>query len=82
VLVDTGLSEIAQVERLAAPQHRFRERVRLTAIEPPEVARHEKRGHLVVGHVAGGVCVGQRAELPRFDAAPVPLPLDQPEREH
>jgi hypothetical protein len=82
VLVDARLSEVAQVERLPAPQHRFRERVRLAAIESAEVARHEERGHLVVGHVARGVRVGQRAELPDVDAAAVPLPLDQPKREH
>ena len=81
VLVDARLSEVAQVERFPAPQHRLGERVRLAAIEALEVARREERGHLVVGHVARGVRVGQRAELARLDAA-VPLPLDQPKREH
>ena len=82
MLVDARLAEITQIERLATPQHRLGERVRLAAIEAAEEARHEKRRHLVVGHVPGGVRVGQRAKLARLDAAAIPLPLDQSKREH
>ena len=77
-----GFPRSAEIERLAAAQHRFGERERLVAVEPAEEARHQERGHLIVRHVAGGVRVGERAELARVDPPPVPLPLDQPKREH
>ena len=82
MLVDARLPEVGEIERLAAAEHRFGERVRLAAIEAAEEARHEEGRHLIVRHVPGGVRVGERAELARLDATAVPLPLDQPKREH
>ena len=75
------LREVA-VTHVAAAEHRLGERVRLGAIEPPEKARHEERGHLVVRDVPGGVGIGERPPFAGVDAAAVPLPFDQAQSEH
>ena len=82
VLVDARPRDVRQIEPIAAQQHRFGERRGFSAIEPAEKARHEQRGHLVVGHMALGVRESERAPLARVDAAAVALSLDQAMCEH
>ena len=53
VLVDDLASERrAEIDRLAAADHRVGQRERLLAVQALEEDRHAEGGHLVVGHVA------------------------------
>jgi hypothetical protein len=82
VLVDSGDRHVRQVERVAAPQHRFGECGGLATIETADIAGHEKRGHLIVRDVPGRVGACQRVPLTGLDTAAVPLSLDQARRKH
>ena len=77
-----GRPRCREVEPIAALQHGLGERRGLDAIEAAEEARHEQRGHLVVGHVALGVGQGERAPFTRLDAPAIALTLDQAMCEH
>jgi hypothetical protein len=82
VLVDARNGEVRQVERVSALQHGVGQRRRLGAIEAAEVARHQKRGHLIVGDVTRGVGARQGVPLAGFDPTAVALSFDEPRREH
>ena len=78
VLVDDLAAERAvQVDRLAAPDHRVRQRERLRRGQAAEADGHQERGHLVVGHLAARVAEDELAQLVRRELLPAPLPLDQ-----
>ena len=83
VLVDARPSEVAR-DRASSPLRSMASVSACVSARSRPRRKHaiRKRGHLVVGHVAGGVRVGERAPLARLDAAAVPLPFDQPQREH
>ena len=70
VLVDDLAAERrAEVDRLAAADHRVRQRERLLAVQAAEVDRHAERGHLVVGHVAARVREHELRQLVRLELA-------------
>ena len=73
---------LGALEGVAAAQHGVGERCRLAAIEAAEEARHEERGHLVVGDVPVGIGQRERAPFAGLDVATVALPFDQPVCEH
>ncbi len=78
VLVDHFAAECAaQIDRLAASDHRVGQRVRLGLGEAPEVHRHAERGQLVVGNLAAGVAEDQLGQLLGPELLPVALALDQ-----
>ncbi len=78
VLVDALAAEgRAQIDRLAARDHRVGERERLGARQPLEVHGHQKGGHLVVGHLATGVAEHELAQLVGGQLVAVALALDQ-----
>ena len=82
VLVDSRPVQIVQVECVAAAQHGVGQRVRLAAIQAAEETRHEKRRHLVIRHVAGGIGVRERTPLAWLDVSAVPFAFYESEREH
>ena len=67
----------AEVDRLAAPHHRVGERERLRGREPLEVDGHQKRGDLVVRHVAARVLEHELRDLVPGELVAVALALDQ-----
>src|SRR5437763_7550986 len=67
----------AEIDRLAAADHRIGERERLRLREAPEVDGHAERGHLVVGHLAAGVAEHELGELSGRQLLPVALALDE-----
>ncbi len=79
VLVDDLAPERAvQVDRLAAPDHRVRQRERLRRGQAAEADGHQERGHLVVGHLAARVAEDELARArPAASSSPSPLALDQ-----
>ena len=82
MFVEPWLPERRQLEAHARIEHRVRQRDGFGAIETFEKTSHEKRGHLVVGHVAGGVRHDERAPFTGIEFPAVPLSLDQTMREH
>jgi hypothetical protein len=82
MLVDARLAERREVEARPGSEHRFGEGRGLRAVEPLEEAGHEERGHLVIGHVAGGVRHDERAPFAGLQPPAVTFPLDQPVRQH
>ncbi len=82
VLVDARAADVREIEPVAAQQHRVGERGGFRAVEATEKARHEERGHLIVGDVTLGVGQGERAPLAGIDPAAIALSLDQAMCEH
>ena len=78
VLVDHLAPERgAEVDRLAASDHRVGQREGLAGREPAEVDGHAEGGHLVVGNVAARVAEDEVGDLPGRQLLAVPLALDQ-----
>ena len=67
----------AEVERLAAADHRVRQDVRLALGEATEEDRHAEGSHLVVGHLAARIAEDQLGELLVGKLLAVALALDQ-----
>ena len=67
----------AEVDRLAARDHRVGQRVRLGLGQAAEVDGHAERGHLVVRHLAARVAEDQLGQLVGGELMPVALALDQ-----
>ena len=82
VLVDARPADVRELEPVAALKHRLGERGGFGAIEAAKKARHEQRGHLIVGHVTLGVGERERAPFAGLDAPTVALSFDQPVCEH
>jgi hypothetical protein len=77
VLVDDPAPECgSKVERLAAPDHRFRESEGLGWGQAAEVHGHQERRHLVVGNLASRVAEHELGQLPGRELLAVPLALD------
>src|SRR4029077_16414175 len=66
----------AEVEHLAAPHHRLRQRERLDARHAAEDHGHQPRGHLAVGDVAEQVGAEQPVDLLGWMLAAVALAAD------
>src|SRR4051812_24704012 len=78
MLVDDLAAECgAEVDRLAAADHRVGQREGLRRREPAEVDRHAERRHLVVRHLASRIAEDELRELVRGQLLPVPLSLDE-----
>ena len=71
-----------QIEANAGVEHRFGKRRRLAAVETLEKARHEKRGHLIVGYVSRRVRHDERAPLSGIELSAVAFSLYEPQCEH
>ena len=70
-------SRAAEIDRLAATDHRVGEHVRLALGEAAEEHGHAEGGHLVVRHLTARVAEDQLGELVVGQLLPVALALDQ-----
>ncbi len=78
VLVDNLASERrAEIDRLAAADHRVGQRERLFAVQALEEDRHAEGSHLVIGHVAPGIREHELGQLVPAELLAVALSPDQ-----
>jgi len=82
VLIDSRHGQTGEIQSLAALEHRLHHRVHLTPVEPAEVHRHQKRGHLIIGYLALRVREYELSDLPRLQPFAVPFAFNQTWYDH
>ena len=70
MLVDSGPTKRGQIDDVTTLDHGLREHTGLGGCHSAKERCHEKRGHLVVGHLVARVREDQLAELSRLELMP------------